>query len=109
MREQRALLAQRAEQPVDVVLDVVEVECDAEVGVPLRADDLLRRELVDERLTSVERTETSGPRRTGSRGVGTIAPSSSSPSISRAARPAMCSSIAAVPASSMIDMPATPA
>ena len=44
--------------------------------------------------TSVERTQTSGPRWAASRGVATVAPSSSSPSISCAARPATCSSIA---------------
>jgi len=46
--EERAVARQRGEEPVDVVLDVVEVERDAELVLPLGDDDLLGGESGDE-------------------------------------------------------------
>src|SRR6059036_1851429 len=48
--EEVPVLAQRREDPIDVVLDVVEVERDPQARVARRGDDVLRRERVHERV-----------------------------------------------------------
>ena len=109
LREEGAATGEGLEQRVDVVLGVVEVRRHAQVLVAQRARDRASASDATSAGASVERTQTSGPRRAGSAGVTTEAPSSSRPSISLVLSAATWASTAGTPVSWSNPRPATPA
>ena len=93
--------ASAREDAVDVLGRVVGVRRDAQVAVALRGDDARRpRARATSAGASVERMQTSAPRRSGARGVATVPPSSSTPAISRSLSALTCSRVSAIPISS---------
>ena len=101
---------QRREDDVDVLFGVVGVRRNPQVRVPLGGDDpVTARGPTTSAGASVERMQTSAPRRSASRGVTTVPPSSSTPAISRSLSAVTCSRVSAIPISRISSIPAIPA
>ena len=98
----------RRQDPVDVLLDVVEMERDPEVRVAGRGDDALRCQRADQCTRDPSTRRRSAGRARSPRPVATVAPRSSSPASSRSTRPRTWTSIAGTPASATSPIPATP-
>ena len=94
---------------LDVLTGVVGVEGHAQVARARRGDDALVLERGDERVLVGGGDRDQWALRSGSRGVTTRPPSSSTPSASWAVRPRMCSWASATPISWTSSMPAIPA
>ena len=103
------MLREAGEDGSDVVLGVVGVRRDAQVRVALGGDDPVTGKRATSAGASVERMQTSAPRRSGSRGVITVPPSSSTPAISCSLSAFTCSRVSAMPISRISSMPAMPA